>query len=464
MMKRLLLVLLLASGLPAGAAVTVTHAIATASTTNAATYTSGSFTPVAGDLLVVFVTSSGTVGAGTMTDTQSLGWTKITSAVKNTSADTIYCFVANAPAAAVATTVTFGTGGAAATGAFIDVARVAGMTRTGAAAVRQSAIQSNGAAAATPAPTFGSAVLTGNPTLGVIGNGTSPATMTAPASWTEMDDSTGYATPTTGQEYVSRVSGFTGTTITWGSTSASAFGSIIIELDSTTAPFTAPVTGQFCYGSATSGTTFSCSFTNNPTSGNLVVVSLLTFTGLTTGAGSVVDSAGTPNVYATPVCSATNDATAGKACLSYFVANGTANKTITVTVTGGTCGACSIRADEFAVSGGTVSLDGSVQTGSGSTQAITAPTVTPAGSAELLIGMCADANQCGATGSSWSKEVNSPGSFFEGTEYILSASAGTAVSFAGLSAVAWDSVGAAFKITAPGGTVVPKLAIMGVGN
>lgn len=462
-MKRVLVVLLLAMCIPAGAAITVTHAVATASTANAATYTSGSFTPVAGDLLVVFVTSSGTVGAGTMTDTQSLGWTKITSAVKNTSADTIYCFVANAPAAAVATTVTFGTGGAAATGAFISVARVAGMTRTGAAAVKQSAIQSNGAAAATPAPAFGASALTGNPTLGVIGNGTSPATMTPPASWTENDDSTGYATPTTGQEYVSRVSGFTGTTITWGSTSGSAFGAIIIELDSTTAPFS-PVTGQNCYASATSGTTVSCALPSNPTSGNLVVAVIQTFTGLTIGAGSVVDSAGTPNVYATPVCSATNDATAGSNCISYFVANGTANKTVTVTVTGGTCGACSVRVDEFAVSGGTVSLDGSVQTGSGSTQAITAPTITPAGSAELLVGACSDANSCGAVGSSWSLEAHGPGAFLESAEYILSASAGTAVSFAGASAVAWDSAGAAFKITAPGGTVVPKLTIMGVGN
>jgi hypothetical protein len=59
--------------------------------------------------------------------------------------------------------------------------------------------------------------------------------MTPPTSWTEDSDN-GYSTPTAGQESVSRVSGFTGTTVTWGGTSATAFGDIIVEIDTSSFP------------------------------------------------------------------------------------------------------------------------------------------------------------------------------------------------------------------------------------
>jgi hypothetical protein len=218
---------------------TVTDALttATASTTDASSYTSGSFTPGAGNLLVAFVCVTGATGsAPSLTDSQSIGWTQITSAIKASSADTAYVFIANRTAAASSMTVTFNTsGGATATGCIIFVAQVASMTRAGQDAVRQSAIQSNQAASGTPTSTFGAAVLTGNPTLGAVFNATNPATMTPPTSWTEQQD-VGYATPTTGGEYVSRDSGSTSTTITWGGTSASAFCSLSVELDTSARP------------------------------------------------------------------------------------------------------------------------------------------------------------------------------------------------------------------------------------
>jgi hypothetical protein len=224
-------------------AATVTHRVATASTTNASTYASGSFTPAANDLLVASVVVSGQAArGGSMTDSQSLGWDLITTALKNTSADTVYVFVSRALAANSSMTVTFATNNGAASGAIVDVDSVSGMSRVGAVAVRQSAIQENQAASGTPAPVFGSAALTGNPTLGAVGNSTNAATLTPPGgtqcnggSYTENAD-VGYATPTTGGEFVSCDSGFTGTTVTWGSTSASAFGDIIIELDTTATP------------------------------------------------------------------------------------------------------------------------------------------------------------------------------------------------------------------------------------
>ncbi|MGH6691766.1 MAG: hypothetical protein ACREF4_13930 [Gammaproteobacteria bacterium] len=218
---------------------TCVHEISTASTTNATSYASGSFTPAAGDLLVAFVIAGATAAAGTMTDSQALGFTKVDHAVFRTSLDRIYCFVSDAAAAASAMTVTFDCTGDAANGAVVMVASITGMSLFGASAVRQSAKQENGAAGGTPAPAFAAAALTGNPTLGANGNAANPAARTPPTNWTEQAD-TGYSTPTTGAEYVTRDSGFTGTTITWGNTSATAFGAFIVELDSS-APTVAPL-------------------------------------------------------------------------------------------------------------------------------------------------------------------------------------------------------------------------------
>jgi len=219
---------------------TSTFLIATTNTSNLNSYASGSFTPDANGLLVVFVVASGTVDSGpTLTDSLALTtFTLVTSALKNSSADKMYCFVANQLVAASARTVTFGCPNDAATGAIISVFSITGLSKAGLSAIRQSAVQANQALGGTPAPTFGLACLTGNPVLGCIGNSTSPAaTMTPPTSWTESAGAdTGYGTPTTGSEVVQRDSGFTGTTVTWGSTSSTAFGSIIVELDTSSFP------------------------------------------------------------------------------------------------------------------------------------------------------------------------------------------------------------------------------------
>jgi len=208
-----------------------THGVSFTSTGQAATYTTGAFTPAANDLLVAFVVVTATTALGSMTDSLGGTWQNVQATTKNASADRLWCFVRTALAPASSMSVTMDVTGDNGTGCIIFVVRVSGMTRTGANAARQSAVQSNQAAATTPAPVFGAAALTGNPTLGFVGNATNPAGMTPPASWNELVADVGYATPTTGGEYVTRDSGFTGTTITWGSTSASAFGDISVELD-----------------------------------------------------------------------------------------------------------------------------------------------------------------------------------------------------------------------------------------
>ncbi len=235
-MRRLIILGLLLLCAASTRAAAVTHRVSTATTTACnTTSTSGAFTPAAGDLLVAFVHASDTVAVGSMTDSQNLGWDKIASALNKTSLDTTYLFISRGLAAATSMTVTFDCAGDASTGVIIEVASVSSMSRTGAAAAKQTAKSENQASGGTPAATFAASVLTGNPTLGMVGNSTNIAGLTAPTSWSELAD-TGYGVPTTGAEYVSRDSGFTGTTITWGSTSGSAFGVLIVELDTSSLP------------------------------------------------------------------------------------------------------------------------------------------------------------------------------------------------------------------------------------
>lgn len=209
----------------------VTHRVATASTSNASSYASGSFTPAVNDLLVGKVVASGTQALdATLTDSVGGTWTLISTARKGTSTDMCYVYVRTALiASAVAMTVTFTCTSDAATGAVVIVSSVSGMTRTGAAAVRQFDIEEN-RGATTPACTFPAACLTGNPVIGVVGNGANPATLTPPTGWTEGVD-TGFTTPACGAESAFINSGFTGTVVTWGSASGSVWGAIVIELD-----------------------------------------------------------------------------------------------------------------------------------------------------------------------------------------------------------------------------------------
>lgn len=214
---------------------TVTHAVTTPDT-GATPNTSGAFTPSLNDLLVVFVVASQTVQeTAALTNSAGLTFTQFLRAAYATNVDSIYGFVSNAlVSSASSQTVTFDTDSDASTGTVISVFGISGITRTGLSAVLQSAKQDN-QAAGTPAPAFSSSALTGNPTLGVIGNDTNPAGLTEPGGWTEAAD-TGYGSPTTGGETVYRNSGFTGTTITWGGASATNFGAMIVELDTSAPP------------------------------------------------------------------------------------------------------------------------------------------------------------------------------------------------------------------------------------
>jgi hypothetical protein len=199
------------------------------SSANTTTYTTTAFTPAAGDLLVVFAVATATTAAGGCTGSAGLTFTQITHAHKAAGADTLYAYVADQLTTAVSQTVTVTTTGDAASGCAITVVRVSGSNLAGIAAIRQSAVQDNRTAGGTPAPVFPALPLTTSACLGFVANGTSPATMSPPAGWTEGAD-IGFSNPTAGAEVCWAASGVIGTTVTWATASATAFGAIIVEL------------------------------------------------------------------------------------------------------------------------------------------------------------------------------------------------------------------------------------------
>jgi ABC-type transporter Mla subunit MlaD len=220
-------------------AATFIFATSLAQSTNNSNGTTAAFTPAANELLLVYVIASGASADGTVTDNQSGTYTNVASALARASADRLSVHVRNSLTTNVSHQVTWTRSGSN-TGVCVAVHRVSGMTRTGSSAVRQFKVASNQAAAGTPATTFDTAAITTNATVAFVGNGTNPGGVTPPTSWTGSHND-GYNTPSTGIRTAYRNSGFTGTTITWGGTSASAFGVIAIELDNTPPPVTGTV-------------------------------------------------------------------------------------------------------------------------------------------------------------------------------------------------------------------------------
>jgi hypothetical protein len=191
------------------------------------------FTPAVGDLVVVLCGNSGRTVAQVPTITmtvQGITFVLIASFTKATNVDSGWVYVATSFCTAASSSVVTFTPTATDTGGGLDVYTVSGMSRAGLAALRQSGKQDN-AAIGTPSITLAGAILTGNPCLGWVQNATNSTTTTAPPTgWTEGYD-TGYTTPAQGHESVYIASGSTLTTVAWTGASASAFGSVLVELD-----------------------------------------------------------------------------------------------------------------------------------------------------------------------------------------------------------------------------------------
>jgi hypothetical protein len=204
----------------------VTHGVITYSEANATSYTSDSFTPAAGDLLVGMVAATAT-GVGTTTFSTSDG--ESFDQVIEDETDN-YLFVGTSLAAANSQTATFDTPSDAATRCGIAVARISGMTLLGSAAVRQTKT-ATGNDATTPAATFDAAPLSGSVILAFlqVTSNTSPV-VTPPSGFTEGGESVA-ATENGALEYAYKDSNGP-TTVTWGSGIASGgvWVATIVEL------------------------------------------------------------------------------------------------------------------------------------------------------------------------------------------------------------------------------------------
>jgi hypothetical protein len=211
-------------------------------TTTAGNKSTTSVAVTLGGFILIIAHNSGrtTAQVGTLSDDNPVSstYTQITSATKNTSADSQWVFVRNKPIENTTNTI-FTWTQSGDTGGGLVVFQITGMTMFGPGAIRQTGKQDN-AGTGTPSITMGKAFLTGNAGIGQVHTGQTGTTNTAPpTSWTETGDA-GYSTPSTGIESVTRNSGETNTTIAWTAATTSAFSSVLIELDTTFVPHRNP--------------------------------------------------------------------------------------------------------------------------------------------------------------------------------------------------------------------------------
>ena len=203
-------------------------------TTNSATYTTGSFTPTAGSLIVVCCYGKTTVtNPPTCTGSaNSLTFTSVKSHLGDGSLSCGTIFIADqvTPGSPASMTITVDYGGDAAVGASVVVLESTGMSKTGATAALQVAgATDNLTASSTPTITFGAACQSGNPTIAFFGCNTNPAGLTVPTGYT-MDVDSGYSTPSVGNQVVHKNSSGS-TTITWNGGTVSRGICLGVELD-----------------------------------------------------------------------------------------------------------------------------------------------------------------------------------------------------------------------------------------
>jgi hypothetical protein len=195
-------------------AITVATGVTTASSLNTTSYTTASFTPTADEQLIAFVVATDTLDAGSMTDTQSLGWTRIGFQTWSNSTSKLYVFIANALAINASMTATFNCAGDAATGCLIHIVRVKGNATPAGAYVQIKSNFEDPITGSSPSVTMDSAIDTDNCIIGVACNTSLPSVITEPSGFTELVDS-GYGNPATGFESAYKISGTTGTTVSW---------------------------------------------------------------------------------------------------------------------------------------------------------------------------------------------------------------------------------------------------------
>ncbi len=213
--------------------------------TNSGTHVVNTSTTL-GDLIVLIGVASGSNGisAITPTDNHSDGngaYTLIQSSVKNGSTDQVAVYARNALIGSNSASVNFTHAQGTTSGGGLVLYKISGMSLTGSASARQSPKQDNQPGSSTPSPLASSNFIATNPVIGVMFNASNPAGITPRSGYSEGEDD-GWFTPTTGIESIYISSGETATAssgLSWGSTSATGFGAIVVEFN---APFQISVT------------------------------------------------------------------------------------------------------------------------------------------------------------------------------------------------------------------------------
>lgn len=223
---------------------------------------------------------------------------------------------------------------------------------------------------------------------------------------------------------------------------------------------------QHTYNSfGTGGSSVVGTLGSNPTTGNVVAVGGFVWNNIAL-TPTITISDGNGNTYTkSPNSPSTGDPTgAGYAYSAYFIATGTAEKTITVTSSRVEI-VMTVWVAEVTVTGGTASFDNDA-TGSGASgTTINTPTIPVAGTSELVVSYAAPDHAITAVGGAWTAIDTIPSTLSDGGAYILSVSAGTAVNFTQSSSGGWSSMGMSFAFTPSGGTTTcPTLTTMGVGR
>lgn len=185
---------------------------AISTTTDAATFTTASFTPSADAVLLTTHRVSGAVFLTHTISGGGLSWTSLGINPSGSTSNEIWWAVTGSSPSAM--TITYTTNGGNATGCLLSVLQFTGANTS--SPIRQSKAASLNAA--NPTITFDSATLTTNGYMGSVGTA-STNVITQPTGWTEADELSAI-TPASRLEIAYRAEGETSATKTWTMTSA----------------------------------------------------------------------------------------------------------------------------------------------------------------------------------------------------------------------------------------------------
>ncbi len=216
-------------------------------------------------------------------------------------------------------------------------------------------------------------------------------------------------------------------------------------------------TAQAFNSPAAAGTPFTATLTNNPTTGNLVVVLASTSGANTIATFTVQDGAVSPNTY-TPttnsqlLCTNIGNAYVG---IWYFIATATANKAISITLSSAAANGLDIWVAEFSGNAASSPLDTDAISITATTNtACTTPSIAPAGSGELFVNIIQPATAITAVNAPWTaigtfatSKTGAAAAFVinagSGSEAVNDTQSGTGV---------WGAIEAAFLPVAAGGS------------